>query len=459
MPEFVEPPGPKGHFLLGVLPEIRRDELDYLNRLVRDYGDFCRVRVVNIPAYIVSRPCDIESVLITNHRNFVKSVYLRESHALFGQGILTSEGAFWRRQRRMLQPAFRHDHIAIFARTMLAHTKRMLESWKDGEIHDIHQDMMNLTMEIIAHVLFGEGIGEETHAVGEALRVFFDQFDERFGLYAIPDWLPTPGNIRYRRAIGRLNALVNGIIRARLAQRHDNGDILSMLSRVRSEDGQSMDQKQLRDEVMTLFFTGHETTALALTWTWYLLAQHPEVQAKLGMEIDCALAGKEPEFEDLARLPYTEMVVKESLRLYPPAYGVVREPVADCEIGGYQVPKGATVAMFQWVVHRDPRYFERPEEFIPERWENDFEKSLPRCAYFPFGAGPRRCIGDGFAKSEVPLLLAAIAQQYRVDLVPEHPVLLSPTLTLRPRKGIKVVVRQRSSERVTPRSAGRTSSL
>lgn len=429
MPQFVEAPGPKGHFLLGVLPEIRRDELDYLTRLVREYGDVCRVRVVNIPAYILSCPEDIEFVLITNHKNFIKSVYLRESRALLGQGILTSEGAFWRRQRRLLQPAFRHDHIATFTRTMLAYVRRTLKTWKDGEIRNIHQDMMNLTMEIIAHVLFGEGIREETHAVREALRVFFEQFDKRFGLYAIPEWLTTPGNVRYQRAIGRLNGLVNGTIRKHLS--HENGDILSALLRARNEEGRGMDEKQIRDEAMTLFFTGHETTALALTWTWYLLAQNPEAQTKLGAEIDSVLAGKEPELEDLPRLPYTERVVEESLRLYPPAYGIVREPVVDCEIGGYRIPKGATVAMFQWVVHRVRAILNG----LKSRWENNFQKRLPCCAYFPFGAGPRLCIGDGFTKSEVLLLLASIAQQFRIELVPDHPVLLSPTLTLRPRSG------------------------
>lgn len=440
---LLEAPGPKGHFLLGVLPEIRKDELDYLTRLVREYGDICRVKVVNIPAYILSRADYIESVLITNQKNFIKSVYLRESKALFGKGILTSDGSFWREQRRMLQPAFHHQQVAIYTRAMMSHVNRMLETWRDGAVHDIHQDMMDLTMKIIAEVLFGEDIASETHSIGEALWVFFEQFDDRFGLYAIPEWLPTPGNLRYRRAIGRLNDLVNSLIRQRQAVRQDSGDLLSALLRARDEGGRGMGETQLRDELMTLFFTGHETTALALSWTWYLLAQNHQVYERFMDEIDKVLENREPTYEDLPRLSYTEMVMKESMRLYPPAYAVVREAVEDCEIGGYRIPAGATLAMFQWAVHRDPRYFERPEEFIPERWEGDFQKRLPRCAYFPFGAGPRLCIGDGFAKAEVPLLLAAIAQKYRVELVPEHPVLLSPSLTLRPRKGIKVVVHKR----------------
>lgn len=454
MPSLVEAPGPKGHFLLGVLPEIRRDELEYLTRLVREYGDICRVKVVNIPAYILSRPEYIESVLITNHKNFIKSVYLRESKALFGKGILTSDGDFWREQRRMLQPAFHHSRVTIYTRAMVSHANEMLATWRDGDVRDIHEDMMDLTMRIIAEVLFGEDIASETHSIGDALRIFFDQFDDRFGLYALPEWLPTPGNLRYRRAIGRLNELVNSLIRRRQAVRQDSGDILSALLRARDEGGRGMSEVQLRDEMMTLFFTGHETTALALSWTWYLLAQNPQCYEKFAAEIDTVLEDREPTYTDLPRLPYTEMVMKESLRLYPPAYAVVREAVEDCEIGGYTIPAGATLAMFQWVVHRDPRYFDRPEEFIPERWEGDFQKRLPRCAYFPFGAGPRLCIGDGFAKAEVPLLLAAITQKYRLELVPDHPVLLSPSLTLRPRKGIKMVLHKREVARVSKAAAG-----
>lgn len=443
MPDLLVPPGPKGHFLLGVLPEVRRDELDFLVRVVHEYGDIVRVKVVNIPAYILSRPDYIEQVLITNQKNFIKSVYLTESKALFGQGILTSDGAFWRRQRRLLQPAFHRERVAAYTRSMVRHALKMMDTWKDGETRDIHQDMMQVTMEIIAHVLFGEDISDEAAQIGEALGVFFEQYDERFGLYSIPEWLPTPGNLRYRRAMGRLNQKVNAIIRKKQALRQDKGDILSALFEARDENGEGMTETQVRDEMMTLFFTGHETTALALSWAWYLLGQNPRVEEKLAAEISAVLGGREPTFEDLPNLPYTEMVFKESIRLYPPAYAVVREALEDCEIGGYHVPAKATVAMFQWVVQRDPRYFERPHEFFPERWENDFQKTLPRCAYFPFGAGPRLCIGDGFAKAEVPLLLATVAQKYRFELVPDHPVLLSPSLTLRPRKGIKVVVRKR----------------
>jgi cytochrome P450 len=437
------PPGPKGHLLLGALPEIRRDELDFLSYCVREYGDVCYVRVVNIPAYIISNPQDIETVLITKNSNFIKSVYLRESRALFGQGLLTSEGSFWLRQRRLLQPAFHHSRIAGYGATMLAYTARMLSTWKDGEVRDIHEDMINLTMEIICQVLFGDDLSTDTREAGDALRIFFDQFDDRFGLYVIPEWLPTPGNLRYRNAIRRLNEIVGRVIQERRSKTYDNGDILSSLLRVQDEDGSKMSEPQVRDEVMTLFFTGHETTALALSWTWYLLAQHPEVVARLTEELDEVLAGRAPTLEDLPKLVYAEWIVKESLRLYPPAYGMVREALNDVELGGYTIPKRSTIAIFQWSVHRDPRYYHDPEAFRPERWDSNFQKSLPRCAYIPFGAGPRICIGNTFALTEVTLLLAAIASKFQMTLLPDHKVALSPSLTLRPRKGIKVTVKRR----------------
>lgn len=438
------PPGPKGHFLVGSLPEIRRDELDYLSRIVREYGDVVYVRVVNHPCYVLSHPRDIEYVLMGNYTNFKKSVFLRESKALFGEGLLTSDGGFWLRQRRMLQPAFHHDRMAGYSRVMVEHTERMLAGWQDGETRDIFQDMVNLTLEIIAQVLFGSTIASETRQIADALRVFFEQFDERFGLYAIPEWVPTPGNLRYRMAIGRLDEILRRVIEYRRSSSQESPSVLATTLRVQDEDGSRMTERQLRDEMMTLFFTGHETTALALSWTWYLLAQHPEIAQRVAEEVDRVVGDRTPAFEDIPEMHLVDGVVKESLRLYPPAYGVVREALSDCEIGGYPIPAGATLAMFQWVVHRDARYFDRPDDFIPERWTEDFTKGLPKCAYFPFGVGPRVCIGNTFALAELPLLVAMIARRYQFTLVPGHPVLLSPSLTLRPRKGIKVTLKKRS---------------
>ncbi|HEV2175780.1 MAG TPA: cytochrome P450 [Terriglobia bacterium] len=447
------PPGPKGHFLLGVLPEIQKDELDFLGRLVRDYGDVVKVRVVNHPAYVLSHPLDIERVLHTESGNFIKSVFLRESKALFGNGLLTSEGPFWLRQRLMLQPAFHHDHLLAHAEAMVDSTERMLSTWQDGQTRDAHADMTALTLEIIARVLFGDDMAADANEATQAFGVFFNQFDDRFGLYLIPEWLPTPNNLRYRKSIGRLDAIVERVIRKRRsnpATWRSGHDILSSLlatsedSEHDADGGAGMTETQLRDEMMTLFFTGHETTGLALAWTWYLVGQNPEAEQKLFEEVDRVLGGRAPQPADLPQLRFTEMVVKESLRLYPPAYGVVREAVKDCEIGGYPIPAGATLAMFQWTVHRDPRYFERPNDFVPERWTPEFTRSLPRCAYFPFGAGPRVCIGNAFAMTETVLITAAIARKFQLQLVPGHPVTINPSLTLRPRKGVRVVLKRRS---------------
>ena len=438
------PPGPKGHFLVGSLPEIQRDELDFLMAQVHEHGDVVHLKVVNHPVYILSHPRDIETVLVGKSSNFIKSVFLRESKALFGDGLLTSESTLWQKQRRLLQPSFNHDHILAYARTMTESAARMLATWKDGEERDVHQDMTRLTMEIVAKVLFGEEITSDAEQACTAFGMFFKQYDDRFGLYLIPEWLPTPENLRYRRAIKRLDEIVLRIIRRKVA--NDNGDspdILSFMLRAREDGKAGMSERQIRDEMMTLFFTGHETTALALAWTFYLLGLNPDKEQKLQAEVDAVLEGRAPTFQDLARLPYLEMVFKESLRLYPPAFGVVREAVNDCEIGGYPIPKGATLAMFQYSVHRDPRFFNRPEEFLPERWEKDFAKTLPRCAYFPFGAGPRLCIGNTFAQAEVPMLLATIAQKFQLKLVPGHRVATAPSLTLRPLNGIRVTLKKR----------------
>jgi len=440
------PPGPKGHFLVGSLPEIQRDEFDFLMQQVHEHGDVVHVKVVNHHAYVLSHPRDIETVLISKSSNFIKSVFLRESKALFGDGLLTSDGALWQRQRRLLQPSFHHEHVLSYTRTMLESTARMLATWQDGEERDVHQDMTRLTMEIVAKVLFGEEISSEAEQACDAFGMFFKQYDDRFGLYLIPEWLPTPSNLRYRHAIRKLDDIVLRIIRRKRATANGNGhapDVLSILLKAGEGNEAAMAERQIRDEMMTLFFTGHETTALALAWTFYLLGQNPTEEQKLQTEVDTVLQGRAPTFQDLARMPFLEMVFKESLRLYPPAYGVVREALNDCEIGGYPIPKGATLAMFQWVVQRDPRFFDRPNDFVPQRWENDFAKTLPRCAYFPFGAGSRLCIGNTFAQAEVPMLLASIVQKFQLKLVPGHRVVTAPSLTLRPLKGIRVTLKKR----------------
>jgi len=267
-------------------------------------------------------------------------------------------------------------------------------------------------------------------------------------LVMIPAWLPTPRNVRSYFAVRRLDRIIYRIIEERRASGRDAGDLLSMLLNAQDEDGSRMTDRQLRDEAITLFLAGHETTAITLSWTWWLLALHPQVEAKLHAELEAQLAGRAPAMEDLPQLPYLDRVLTESMRLYPPAWGMARMAVEDAEIGGYRIPKGAGISLAQWVVHRDPRWFENPEEFRPERWENDFAKKIPRFAYFPFGGGPRQCIGNSFAQMEAALILATIAQRFRLRLVPGHPVVPMPTITLRPKHGIRVTLESRNASSV-----------
>src|SRR5215472_3128501 len=389
MPSIKRPPGPKGHFLVGVLPEVRREDVKFASRVAREYGDIVFMRVVNIPTYVISHPRYIEEVLVTNYRNFIKAVYLRESRRLFGEGLLTSDGDTWLRERRIGQRAFRHEHIDTYADTIVAYTERKLENWQSGEIHDVHQEMMRLTLEIIARVLFGRDLADEIEDATAAINVYIEQFADRFGMYAVPEWIPTPGNLRYLRAMRSLDGIIYDAIRDGRKSNADETSLLSAFLRAQQVYGVEMTDQQLRDEMATLFFTGHETTGLALTWTLFLLGENPEAEARLQQELDSVLGDGPATLGDLRRLPYLDWVIKESLRLYPPAYGVVREALSDCEIGGYVIPKGSTVAMFQWVVHRDPRFFDDPNSFRPERWADGFADRLPKFAYFPFGGGPR----------------------------------------------------------------------
>jgi cytochrome P450 len=434
------PPGPKGHFLVGVLPEVRREDVKFASRVAREYGDIVFLRVVNIPTYLISHPRYIEEVLVTNYRNFNKAVYLRESKRLFGEGLLTSDGETWLRERRIGQRAFRHEHIDTYAETIVAHTEQMLDGWQSGEVHDVHQRMMRLTLEIIARVLFGRDLADEIEDAAAAINVYLEQFADRFGMYAVPEWIPTPGNLRYRRAMRSLDGIIYGAIREGRKSNGDETSLLSAFLRAQQVYGVEMTDLQLRDEMATLFFTGHETTGLALTWTLFLLGENPEAESRLVEELDRVLGDRTVTLRDLSRLPYLDWVMKESLRLYPPAYAVVREALNDCEIGGYLIPKGSTVGMFQWVVHRDPRFFEHPDVFRPERWADGFADRLPKFAYFPFGGGPRVCIGKEFALFETALVLATIMRRFRFRTVPGHRTWPLPSLTLRPEYGMRMTL-------------------
>lgn len=438
--------GPRGSFPGGNLPELRRDWLGTLTRWAQTYGDFVPFRAGPLRAVLLAHPDQVEEVLVANARHVVKSPILRTARRLLGRGLLTSEGELWRRQRRLVQPAFLRRRIEGYGPAMLAATERLLDRWGDGRPVDLHAEMMRLTLEIAAESLFGADVSAEAGGVGAAMLVAAERFNRRMNsplLALVPDTLPLPGNLGFLRAAARLDRLVYRIIGRRRAGPDDRDDVLSLLLGARDEDGSRMTDRQVRDEVMTLFLAGHETTAIALAWTWYLLALHPEAERRLLAEVDGVLGGRTPTVTDLPRLPRVANVAAESLRLYPPAWTVARQTLRPIEVGGRVVPRGTICLMSQWVIQRDGRFFERPDAFEPDRWSDGLARRLPRFAYFPFGGGPRLCIGNTFALQEVALVLAAVAQHWRLELVPGQAITPWASVTLRPEAGIRAVPRRR----------------
>lgn len=440
------PPGPKGLPLIGNAPLlVGNNPLQYTVDCARKYGDVIRFRFGTLRFYLIVHPGAIEYVLRGNHRNFKKDKGSHMLSGLVGQGLLTSEGDFWRRQRRLAQPAFQLEQIQKYSTTMVDAAERLMQDWRPGQTRDIHPDMARMTLDIIGQTLFSTSVTNVAGTVGAALHVLMEYFAGPVLWFPFLKWLPLPANRRFRKAVAQLDDIIYGAIEQRRKSGEDRGDLLSRLLAAQDEDGSVMTDKQLRDELITLFLAGHETTALAMSYTFYLLAQHPEVDAKLSAELDQVLGGRLPTNNDMPQLRYTEWVVREAMRLYPPAYSIGREAINDCEIGGYHVPKGTQVAIFQWVVHRDPRWYEDPEAFRPERWDNDLARRIPRCAYFPFGDGPRICIGNQFAMMEAVLCLATIAQRYRLTLAPGFELKLLPSVTLRPRHGVSMVLHERAA--------------
>jgi len=437
------PAGPSEGLKRWSLRPLNDNPLEYFTKLAREYGDIAGLRVLNFRSIFINHPDLIEEVLVTNARKYSKGRVLRANRHVFGEGLLTSEGEFWLRQRRLAQPAFHRARIASYATTMVEYTQRMLNGWRGGEERDAHQEMMRLTLQIVGKTLFDADVERDAQEVGKSLELLLEIGANFRRTIFVPHWLPTPTNLRVKREVAQIEKILYRIIGERRASGRDAGDLLSMLLSAQDEDGSRMTDRQLRDEAITLFLAGHETTASTLSWTWWLLAQNPVVEGKLHAELDAILGDRAPCLDDLPRLAYTGHVITESLRLYPAAWGMARLVVEDHEIAGYPVTKGMGVAMVQWVVHRDPRWYDAPDEFRPERWENDLWKQLPRFAYFPFGGGPRQCIGNAFALMEATLILATIARKFRLRLEANHPVAPLASLTLRPRHGVRVKLESR----------------
>jgi cytochrome P450 len=436
----VKPPTSFGKPFVGHLIDFRRDPLKFLDGLAKR-GDVVRFKMGPQEIYLLNHPDYIRDVLVTNSRNFVKSRGLEMAKKFLGQSLLTSEGEFHRRQRRLAQPAFHRQRINAYASVMVEYARQTRERWREGETLDIAEEMMRLTLAIVGKTLFDAEVESEASEIGAALTQVMQLFERITNpLGGLLDKLPLPSNTRWFKARERLDSTIYRIINERRASGEDRGDLLSMLLLAQDEEegGGSMTDTQLRDEAMTLFVAGHETTANALTWTWYLLSQHPEAEAKLHGEIDAVLDGRLASADDVARLRYTEMVLAESMRLYPPAWTLGRRALSDYRVGPYIIPANSIVLMSPWVMHHDSRYYPEPFTFDPERWAQEARESRPKFSYFPFGGGPRVCIGEQFAWMEGVLLIATIAQRWRLRLAPGQRVEPKPMITLRPRYGMRM---------------------
>jgi cytochrome P450 len=437
------PPLRKGLPFIGVLPQFRKNAPVFLQGLARDHGDLVHYRLGPQDIYLVSNPEWIKDILVTHQTNFTKSRFLERAKVLLGEGLLTSEGEFHRLQRRLVQPAFHRDRLIGYASSMVECTARARQEWTHGATLDMSREMMRLTLSVVAKTLFSADVTSEADDIGAALTQVMFLFD--MVLMPFSEWiekLPLPSIRRFQKARDFLDQTIYGIITERRAGKADKGDLLSMLLLAQDEDGGAgMSDRQIRDEALTLFLAGHETTANALMWTWYLLSENPAAADKFYEEVDRVLEGRLPTFDDLPRLKYTEGVFAEAMRLYPPAWAIGRRAKTDYKIGQFTIPARSIFLMSPYVVHRDPRWFPEPDHFKPERWAQPDER--PKFSYFPFGGGTRVCVGERFAWMEGVLLLAAVAQRWRFKLVPGHPVETAALITLRAKHGMKMVAEQR----------------
>lgn len=449
----VQTPGPYNPPLLGNLSRFRRDPLTFLRNAAKRYGDIVYFRLGPKHVYLLNHPEFIKDVLVTRNHNFVKSRVLQKARRFLGTGLLTSEGQFHLRQRRLVQPAFHRDRLVGYAAAMGEYAARTSGRLQDQSTIDMDREMMRLTLAIVAKTLFNADVESDANEIGKSLATILHMFDAVLSPFsAILEKLPLPANRRATQAREKLDAIIYRIIADRRRDTVDRGDLLSMLLQAQDHegDGTGMTDEQVRDEALTLFLAGHETTANALTWTWYLLALNPEAEERMHAEIDRVLAGRTPGFDDLTDLRYTEQVFSESMRLYPPAWVIGREALHGFDLDRHRIERGSIVLMSPYVMHRDPRYYPDPDRFDPDRWLPEASAGRPKFAYFPFGGGPRVCVGERFAWMEGVLLLAALAQKWRFRLGAGHPVETLPLITLRTKNGMKMIVTARRSSEITP---------
>ncbi len=424
--------------------QFRDGPINTFKRMKEKYGDTFLLQFGKARNYVFTHPDHIYEVLVKNAASFYKDSDIKNTKLglarFLGNGLLTSDGEFWKRQRKLAAPALHAKRIAAYADTMVDYTARMLDGWVDGKEYSISHEMSSLTMMIVAKTLFNTDVSGDIDRVGKAL---IEVQGVAGPLPLMPPWVPTPQELRRREARRELDDIVYRFINEWREQREDRGDLLSMLLLAVDDDGSGMTDVQARDEAITLFLAGHETTANTLNWTWYLLARHPEIEAKLHEEVDSVLKGRTPTLEDLSSLPYTEMIIKESLRLYPPAWITGRQAIEDVQIGEYLIPQGSIVNVVFYLSHHDPRWWDEPEAFKPERFSPENEANINKRAYTPFGGGPRVCIGNSFAMMEARLLLATIAQRYQLRLAPGQTVEMNPMITLNPKGGMPMTIKRR----------------
>ena len=442
------PPGPRRPFW-GALISPGRDPLKLFSRFARDYGDITYFRLGGERVFFLNHPQYIRDVLVTHQKNFTKSRGLERAKRLLGEGLLTSEGAAHMRQRRLMQPAFHRERIAAYATVMANTADRWRDRCQDGATCDVSKEMMRVTLAIVGKTLFDSDVESKADEVGGAVSDVLSTFwVSLLPMQGLIERLPLRVLRRGAEARVRLDALIYTLIAERRASGRDHGDLLSMLLAARDDESGTggLSDVQVRDEALTLILAGHETTANALTWTWYLLSQHPAIEARLHEEID-RLEGRLPGMADIPRLAYVERVVTEAMRLYPPAWIVGRRAIDDYPIGEYVIPRRGMIFMSPYVMHRDGRFFPDPDRFDPDRWTPEARAALPKFAYFPFGGGTRQCIGEQFAMMELVLLVSTIAQRWQLRLVPNHPVVPQPLITLRARHGMRMTLHARRTIR------------